>query len=128
MRNGAWFVMFPRDRLPAEAQIKAALDKVRFVTVKKRAKMEFTVEAEEASFAIGLNDTPSVAIEIKEAVDHNGGSLSNRAEVAKYDARFEIVFDQDDMGDLFAPILSAAEKLAKLTKGVIYEADNGVFQ
>jgi len=128
MRNGAWFVMFPKDRLPPEADIKAVLDKVRNATVSRSGKMEFAVVAGKASFDIALNDQSWVATETKEAVERNGGSLSNRAAVASYDARFELQFDHGDMADLFAPILSAAEKLAKLTGGVIYESDNGVFQ
>jgi hypothetical protein len=128
MRNGAWFVMFAKDHLPPEAEIKAALAKVRNVSVTKTAHMEFSVAAGKASFVVTLNDKSWVAAETKEAVERNGGSLSNRAQVAKYDARFELLFEQSAMGDLFAPILSAAEKLAKLTKGVIYEVDNGVFQ
>ena len=128
MRNGAWFVMFPKNRVPREAEVKAVLEKVRNVTVTTSANMEFSVAAGKQSFVVALNDQSWVATETKEAVDRNGGSLSNRAAVASYDARFELQFDHGDMADLFAPILSAAEKLAKLTGGVIYESDNGVFQ
>jgi len=128
MRTGAWFVMFSKAHLPPEQEIKAALVKVRNATVTKSAEMEFTVEVGKKSFVATLNDKSWVATETKEAVERNGASLSNRDEVKKYDTRFELLFDQTDMGDLFAPILSAAEKLARLTKGVIYESDNGVFQ
>jgi hypothetical protein len=128
MSDGTWFVMFSKEHLPSEAAVKAALAKVRDVSVTKAAEMEFTVTAATASFTVALNDESWVAIETKEVVERKGGSLPNRAEVARYDARFELLFDQADMGDLFAPILSAAERLETLTKGIIYEADNGVFQ
>ena len=128
MRNGAWFVMFPKDRLPPEEGVKATLSKVRGAVVTRIAEMEFTVAVGKMSFGVTLNDKSWVATETKQAVEQNGDSLPNRDEIKKYEMRFELLFDQTDMGDLFNPLLSAAEKLAKLTDGVVYESDNGVFQ
>jgi hypothetical protein len=128
MTNGAWFVMFPKDRTPSEEGVKAALDKIRSSKVTKIEDMEFTVAIGKTSFDVTLNDESWVAIETKEIVERNGDLLANRDEVRGYDVRFELLFDHRDMGDLFGHLFSAAEKLAKLTNGIIYESDNGVFQ
>ena len=120
--------MVPKGRVPPEEGMKATLNKVRGGTVTKIATMEFTVAVGKASFVVTLNGKSWVVTERKEAVKRNGDSLANRDEVAKYDVRFELLFDHTDMGELFSPLLSAAEKLAKLTNGVVHEADNGVFQ
>ena len=128
MTNGAWFVMFPKTRLPTEAAVKAALAKVRDSKVTKTAEMEFTVAVGRTSFDVTLNDRSWVATETREVVERKGESLANPDEVRTYDSRFELLFDHRDMGDLFGHLFSAAEKLAKLTNGVVYESDNGVFQ
>lgn len=128
MTNGAWFVMFPKDRLPAEETVKATLDKIRDARVTKLETMEFTVAVAKTSFDVTLNDESYVVGETREFVGSDGSSLSNRDEVMKYDLRFELLFDHADMGKLFPSLLTVAEKLAKLTNGVVYEPDNGVFQ
>ena len=101
--------------------MEATLNKVRNATVTKLADLEFSVTVGKMSFDVTLN-------EAKAAVERNGGALAKRDEVKTYDVRFELLLDHADMGDLFNPLLSAAEKLAKLTNGVVYESDNGVFQ
>jgi hypothetical protein len=98
MTNGAWFVMFPKDRLPPEEGVKATLDKIRDSKVTKTAEMEFTVAVGKTSFDVTLNDESWVAIETKEVVERNGDSLANRDEVRNYDLRFELLFDHADMG------------------------------
>jgi len=128
MQNGAWLVMFPKVRLPPEEVVKATLDKIRNSKVTKIEEMEFTVAVGKTSFDVTLNDESWVAIETKEFVEEHGDSLANRDEVRNYDVRFELLFDHRDMGDLFGQLFSAAEKLAKLTNGVVYEPGNGVFQ
>ena len=128
MRNGAWFVIFPKERVPSEEHVRNTLNNVRGAVVTKIEEMAFTVSVGEASFGVTLNDKSWVVRESKEAVEDDGQSLTNRDAVKTYDARFELLFDHTDMGDLFAPLLTTAEKLAKLTDGVIYETDNNVFQ
>ena len=90
--------------------------------------MEFNVLTDGGSFDLGLNAEPYVVIETRNAVGRNRDALDHADEVATYDARLELLFDHRDMGELFNPLLAAAERLAKLTSGVVYESNNGVFQ
>ncbi len=128
MSTGAWFVLFPKGRVPTEAAVAATLSTLRSANVTALGDMEFTISAGGGSFDVALNAESYVIIETREAVERNRGALDNADEIATYDARFELLFDQQDMGDLFNPILGAAERLAKLTSGVVYESNNGVFQ
>jgi len=126
--NGAWFVLFPKARIPTKEAAISTLSTLRSAKVTDRGDMEFTVATDGGSFDVALNTLSYVVEEARFAVDRNGDALDNADEVATYDARFELLFDQRDMGDLFNPLLGAAERLAKLTSGVVYETDNGVFQ
>lgn len=128
MSTGAWFVMFPKARVPTKEAVIATLRSLRSAKVTDRGDMEFTVTTDEGTFDVGLNTLSFVVIESREAVERNRDALENADEVASYDARLELNFDQRDMGDLFNPLLAAAERLAKLTSGVVYESNNGVFQ
>jgi hypothetical protein len=65
---------------------------------------------------------------VRETVESAGADLANRDEVASFDARFEILFNRDAIGDLFNPLLAVGEKLAALTGGIVYESDNDAFQ
>jgi hypothetical protein len=85
--------------------------------------MEFTISAGGGSFDVALNAVPYVIIETREAVERNRDVLDNADEIATYDARFELLFDHQDIRELFNPILGAAERLAKLTSGVVYESN-----
>lgn len=128
MSTGAWFVMFPKARLPTKEAVIATLRSLRSANVTDRGDMEFTVTTDEGTFDVGLNTLSFVVIESREAVERNRDALENADEVASYDARFELNFEQRHMGNLFNPLLAAAERLAKLTSGVVYESNNGVFQ
>jgi hypothetical protein len=128
MTNGAWFVLFPKARIPTKDAVIATLRTLRSATVTDRGEMEFTVATDGGSFDVSLNTLSYVLEETRFALDRNGDALDNPDEVATYDARFELLFDYLDIGDLFNPLLAAAERLAKLTSGVVYESDNGVFQ
>jgi len=126
--TGAWFVLFPNARVPTEEAVIATLSTLRSAKVTDLGDMEFTVITDGGSFDVALNAESYVIIETREAVERNRDALDNADEIATYDARFELLFEQQDMGDLFNPILGAAERLAKLTSGVVYESNNGVFQ
>lgn len=128
MSTGAWLVLFPKARVPSKEAIISTLNAIGDMTVTDLGDMEFTVMTDDGSFDVALNAEPYVVIETREAVDRNGDTLDNPDEVATYDARLEILFDNRDMDELFNPILVTAERLAKLTSGVVYESDNGVFQ
>jgi hypothetical protein len=130
MGTGTWVVMFPKTRIPTKEALITTLSSLRSAKVTDRGGMAFTVATNGGSFDVALNAESYVVLETREAVDRNGDALDNADEVAKYDARFELLFDHRDMakGDLFNPLLAAAERLAKLTSGVVYEVDNGVFQ
>lgn len=128
MTNGAWFVLFPKARTPSKDAVHNTLSTIRGARVTDRADMEFTVATDGGSFDVSLNRLSYVVEESRFAVDRDRASLDNPDEVATYDARFELLFDHRDMGNLFNPLLAAAERLAKLTSGVVYESDNGVFQ
>jgi hypothetical protein len=128
--TGAWFVMFPKARVPSKEAIMSTLSTIRSAKLTDRGEMEFTVTTDGGSFDVGLNTLSFAVIEAREAVEQNRDALENADEVATYDARLELNFDHRDMarGDIFNPLLTAAERLAKLTSGVVYESNNGVFQ
>jgi len=138
MTGGSWFVLFPKARVPSKDAVMSTLGQIRNATVTdlgelnpgvlKPGEMEFTVAVRGKSFDVALNASSYVVIETREAVAENRASLDHPDKVETYDTRFELLFDQTDMGELFNPLLAAAERLAKLTAGVVYEADNGVFQ
>ena len=128
MGTGAWFVWFPKARGPSTEAVVATLTAIGDMKVTDRGDMEFTVISDGGTFDVALNAEPYVVSETREAVDRNRDALINADEVATYDARLELLFDHRDMGELFNPLLAAAERLAKLTSGVVYESNNGVFQ
>ena len=136
MTDGAWFVLFPKERVPSKDSVRSTLSQIRDATLTDQEEpgalepeeMGFTVAVHGKSFGVGLNTWSYVVIETREAVARNRALLDHPDEVATYDARFELLFDYRDMGDLFNPLLAAAERLAKLTSGVVYESNNGVFQ
>ncbi len=130
MTTEAWFVLFPKARIPTKEAVIASLNTLRNAKVTDLGEMEFTVVTDGGSFDVGLNAQSYVAIETREVVDRNRDALENADEIATYDARLELLFDNRDMakGDLFNPLLAAAERLAKLTSGVVYEANTGDFQ
>ncbi len=123
-------MLFPKARIPTKEAVIASLNTLRNAKVTDRGEMEFTVATDGGNFDVALNTESYVVEEARFAVDSNRGALDNPDEVATFDARFELLFDHRDManGDLFDPLLGAAERLAKLTSGVVYETDNGVFQ
>jgi hypothetical protein len=122
--------MFPKARVPSKEAVISTLSTIRSAKVTDRGEMEFTVTTDGGSFDVGLNTLSFVLEETRFVVDRNRDALDNADEVATYDARFELNFDQRDManGDLFNPLLAAAERLAKLTSGVVYESNTGEFQ
>jgi hypothetical protein len=126
--TGAWFVLFPKARVPAEEAVIATLSTIPNANVTAMADMEFIVSVGGKSFDVALNAESYVIIETREAVHRNRDALDSADKIATYDARFELLFDQKDMGDLFNLIIGAAERLEKLTSGVVYESNNGVFQ
>jgi hypothetical protein len=130
MTNGAWLVLFPKARIPTKDAVIAKLSTLRNARVTDLGDMEFTVTTNGGSFDVSLNTLPYVLEETRFLVDQRRGSLERAAEIATYDARFELLFDEKDMarGDLFDPLLGAAERLEKLTSGVVYEANTGEFQ
>lgn len=130
MGTGTWVVLFRKARVPTNEAVVATLSTLRSAKVTDRGEMEFTVSTDGGSFDVALNTESYVVEEARFAVDRNGDALDNPDEVATYDARFELLFDHRDMakGDLFNPLLAAAERLAKLTSGVVYEIDSGEFQ
>lgn len=128
MGTGAWFVLFPKARVPTKEAILSTLRTVRSAQVTDVGEMSFTVVTDGGSFGVGLNAQSYVVIETREAVDRNRDALENPDEVATYDARLELLFEHGDMGELFNPLLVTAERLAELTSGVVWESDNGVFQ
>lgn len=83
----------------------------------------FTVRTKGASFDVALNTPPYVVEETRFLVDRRRESLERANEIATHEARFELLFDENDMakGDLFDPLLGAAERLEKLTSDVVYE-------
>jgi hypothetical protein len=129
MTSNAWFVLFPQSRIPAKNAVLEALRKIKGARVETDGEaMSFTVITAGGSFGVGLNVTADVAIETCEAVERAGGGRDDASTIAGYDARFELLFNRDEIGDLFNPLLTAAERLAELTRGVVYESDNRAFQ
>jgi hypothetical protein len=130
MTNGAWFVLFAKAHIPTKEAVLAALSTLRSAKVTDLGEMEFTVTTHGGSFDVSLNTLPYVLEETRFIVDQHRGSLERADEIATYDVRFELLFDHRDMakGDLFDPMLGAAERLEKLTSGVVYETDTGEFQ
>ncbi len=128
MSTGAWFVLFPKARVPSKEAIISTLNAIGDMTVTDLGDMEFTVVTDGGSFDVALNVESYVVTETGEALDRNRDGLDNADEVATFDARLELLFDDGDMGELFNPLLVTAERLAKLTSGVVYESNNGVFQ
>lgn len=128
MTNEAWFVLFPKARIPTKEAVIATLSTLRTAKVTDRGDMEFTVTTNGGSFDVSLNTLAYVQEETRFLVDQRRESLESADEIATYDVRFELLFDSRDMGDLFNPLLAAAERLAKLTSGVVYEANTGEFQ
>jgi hypothetical protein len=124
----AWFVLFPKARIPTKEAVIASLNTLRNAKVTDRGEMEFTVTTDGGSFDVSLNTLPYVLEETHFLVDENRESLERADEIATYDVRFELQFDSRDMGNLFNPLLAAAERLEKLTSGVVYEANTGEFQ
>ena len=128
MTSGEWFVLFPKARLPSKDDVLSTLRRTRNAVVTDQGDMEFNVTVGAVSFGVGLNTLPYVFTETQETVEQHRATLDNADEIDTYDARFELVFDQTDIGDLFNPLCAASERLAKLTSGVVYEVNNGVFQ
>ncbi|MBX3161059.1 MAG: hypothetical protein KF773_34180 [Deltaproteobacteria bacterium] len=129
MKSNAWFILFPKSKLPGKESVLRTLREIQGVRVETTGEaMTFTVIAGGGRFDIGLNVSTEVAIEAREAVERARDALEKPDEIAAYDARFELLFDRDEMSVVFNPLLAAAERLARLTRGVVYESDNGVFQ
>jgi hypothetical protein len=136
MTSGAWFVLFPKARMPSKGAVMSTLNEIGDATdqgelnpgVLKPGEMEFSVTVPGGTFHVALNTLSYVLIETHTAVARDRKSLDHPEEVETYDARFELLFDYRDIGDLFNPLLAAAERLAELTSGVVYESNNGVFQ
>ena len=103
---------------------------IRSARVTDLGDMEFTVRTEGGSFDVALNTPPYVLEETRFLVDRRRESLERANEIATREARFELLFDEKHMakGDLFDPLLGAAEHLEKLTSGVVYEPNTGEFQ
>jgi hypothetical protein len=106
----------------------ATLSTLRSAKVTDLGDMEFTVTTDGGRFDVSMNTLPDVLEETRFLVDENRESLERADEIATYDVRFELQFDSRDMGSLFNPLLAAAERLEKLTSGVVYEANTGEFQ
>lgn len=128
MTNEAWFVLFSKARIPTKEAVIATLSTLRSAKVTDLGEMEFTVTTDGGSFDVSLNTLPYVLEETRFLIDQHRESLERADEIATYDVRFELLFDNRDMGDLFNPLLAAAERLEKLTSGVVYEANTGEFQ
>ena len=110
MQGHSWFVLFPRERAATSKAIAEATRGLR-----------------DTPIDVVLNTQPYVAIETLEALERHGQALLVRAVVERFDARIELQYDATAMGELFEPLLVASERLARLTGGVVYESDNGVF-
>jgi hypothetical protein len=128
MTNEAWFVLFPKVRIPTKEAVIATLSTLRSAKVTDLGDMEFTVTTDGGSFDVSLNTLPYVLEETRFLVDENRKTLERADEIATYDVRFELQFDSRDISNLFNPLLAAAERLEKLTSGVVYEANTGEFQ
>ncbi|MCW5801204.1 MAG: hypothetical protein KIT31_02230 [Deltaproteobacteria bacterium] len=129
MKSNAWFVLFPKAKLPGKESVLRTLREIKGVRVDTTGEaMKFTVIAVGGHFDVGLNVSMDVVVESREAVERARDELEKPEEIAAYDARFELLFSRDEIGVLFNPLLAAAERLARLTAGVVYESDNGVFQ
>lgn len=110
MQSAAWFVLFPRERLPSAD-----------------ASADVTAVLRDTPIDVVLNTEPYVAVETREALARHGQSLLVRAVVERFDARIELRYDAAAIGELFEPLLVASERLALLTGGVVYESDSGAF-
>jgi hypothetical protein len=128
MGSAAWFVLFPAQRLPDDDAVTRKLRGIRGCHIKHGAKRKWAVVCGTATIAVGVNLRPYVIVETREAVQRHGDELPNPAEVAAMDARFELLYDEGDIGNIFNPLLATAERLAELTSGVVYESSNGAFQ
>ena len=113
MSTGAWFVLFPKARVPSKEAIISTLSTIRTSKVTDVGEMAFTVTTDGGSFDVGLNAESYVVVETREKVDRHRDVLDNPDEIATYDARFELLFDLRDMasGEIFNPLLAAAERL-----------------
>jgi hypothetical protein len=128
VKNEAWYVMFPKARVPSENAVSEVLRSIRGATIRSEGELAFTVEVGRRSFVVAINALPHIVAETRALVEQHRAALDDPAVIETYDARLELWFDEGDMGDLFNPILAAAERLAELTGGVVYEANTGVFQ
>jgi hypothetical protein len=97
-------------------------------SVREVATDEYQVTCGSHRFAVALSTQPHVREEARELVESAGTTLPNPDEVATFDARFEILFPRDEIGDLFNPLLAIADELAMMTGGAVYEPDNDAFQ
>ncbi|MBV8760172.1 MAG: hypothetical protein JO257_22965 [Deltaproteobacteria bacterium] len=123
-------MLFPKARIPTKEAVIATLSTIRSAKVTDLGDMEFTVVTDGGTFDVSLNTLAYVLEETRFVVDENRKSVERADEIATYDARFELLFDERDMasGDIFNPLLAAAERLEKLTSGVVYETNTGEFQ
>jgi hypothetical protein len=126
--TSTWIVLFPKSRVPQREDVLSALSTTRGCSAREVGEYDYDVTFGSHTFSIALNTQAYVRIESREAVESAGSELPNRDEVANFDARFEILFNGDAIGELFTPLLAIADRLAALTGGIGYEADNDAFQ
>lgn len=132
MSAASWFVMCPAARavpldeiadsmrLPKRTTRTLDGDVIRFVTddPEDGAKVEVTV---------GLSTAPHVPDEAAQIVAAFGDDLPDRDRVARYDARYELLWDARRSAAVFHVVASIAGSLQRACGGVIFDSTDGTF-
>jgi hypothetical protein len=113
-------VLFPSARAPDAETITATLSLLTRAILEQRDDRWVLHVSDRAAIEVGMTASPQNAAEAWVAVDQHAGPLPDRAAIAAYDARFELVYTAGSLDEVFNPLSVTAARLARLTGGIVY--------
>ncbi|MGE0323300.1 MAG: hypothetical protein AB7K71_17415 [Polyangiaceae bacterium] len=132
MSTATWFVMCPAGRAVSLGELIEALKLPRRTTCTLDGDgVRFTTDDPEdgaqVDVTVGLSRAAHVRDEAAQLVASFGAEQPNRDEVARYDARYEILWDAARSAATFHVVTSIAGALQKACGGVIFDSTDGTF-
>jgi hypothetical protein len=131
---GVWLAMFPRERTPSSlGDLAAEIGQLEHLKVRSEGDKRLVVTVFDtltnrtADFTIGLNDEPHVIVESAEIAEQFGAERPDRDDIAKFDARFELVWSLDNGDETYNPMLWVSEILQDTCGAVVFDTVSGAF-
>ncbi|MBX3154850.1 MAG: hypothetical protein KF773_02535 [Deltaproteobacteria bacterium] len=132
-QSGVWLAMFHRERLPSLDDVAREFRTLKNIDVVKTdqqtlvATVHDALTGNAADITVGLNLESHVVLESDEFASEHAGERPDRDDIARMDARFELVWDLEYSDETYNPLLFMAEILHKMCGAVTFDTLTGQF-